>query len=262
MTHQIPNLVQKTNILGDFHIHTNYNLEPSHDLGTNSLEEILDTAEAMEYEYVGISDHNPSTGNHTEKQIIEILKKRKSYYEQHFYSWKKKNKKNIHIFIMLEIDILPNGKLAIPTKAFEYIDAAIISVHSSFQQTRGDMTNRIKSALICHPKIKILGHPTGRLLGKREGYEVDWPEIFDLCAKQNIAIEINAHPYRLDLPDALVQTAKKNKVLFAINTDSHDKESMNFMSYGVDVARRGWLTKDDIINTMQYNKLREWLMGK
>jgi DNA polymerase (family 10) len=161
---------------------------------------------------------------------------------------------------MLEIDIQPNGELALPSGAFEYIDAAIISVHSSFQMERAEMTDRVLKAMQAHPKVRIFGHPTGRLLTKREGYELDWTGIFAACKEKNIAIEINAHPYRLDLPDALVYAAVQKHVPLVINSDTHTLSNMHLMPYGVSVARRGWATKDDIINTLSYNKIKSWLM--
>jgi DNA polymerase (family 10) len=260
--HRLPNLIQPGDIKGDFHIHTSYNLEPSHDLGDSSLTQILDTASQLGYEYVGISDHNPSIGNHSEKEIISIMKRRKEYYEDKYSSWKKKNNKNVQLYIMLEIDIQPNGELALPMVAFEYIDAAIISVHSSFHMDRKEMTDRVINAMQSHSKVRMFGHPTGRLLTKREGYELDWNEIFAVCKEKNLAIEINAHPYRLDLPDALVYTAVQKQVPLVINSDTHTLANMHLMPYGVSVARRGWATKDDIINTLSYNKINEWLIKK
>ena len=194
--HKLPHLVEDKDIKGDLHIHTSYDLDSSHDLGDSDITEVLDTASILGYEYIGISDHNPSTGNHTEKEIISIMKRRKEYYENKYTSWKKKNNKDVQLFIMLEIDIQPDGELALPNEAFEYIDAAIISVHSSFQQSRKDMTKRVIKAMHAHPKIRIFGHPTGRLLTKREEYELDWKEIFAICKQKNIALEINSHPYR------------------------------------------------------------------
>lgn len=256
----LPTLVKLEDIKGDLHIHTDYNLEPSHDLGGSSLTEVLDKAASLEYAYIGISDHNPSVGNHTDKQIIDIMKRRKEYYEQQYGSWNKKNNKDVQLFIMLEIDINPEGELALPKGAFEYIDAAIISIHSSFQQSKEEMTKRMIKAATAHPKVRIIGHPTGRLLGKREGFEVNWKEIFPLLADRQIALEINAHPYRLDLPDALVYEAVRQHIPLVINSDTHGLSDMDAMPYGVSVARRGWAEKDDIVNTFLYNDMHKWLM--
>lgn len=256
--HTLPHLVGADDIRGDFHIHTSYDLEPSHDLGANTIEEVLDTAAILGYEYIGISDHNPSIGNHTDRQIIEIMKKRRDFYQSHREKWQDKHTKDIHLFIMLEVDIQPDGKLAFPEAAFDSVDGIIASIHSSFSLSKADMTKRILSALTVHPKIKILGHPTGRLLGKREGYDADWKEIFAACKKHDIALEINASPYRLDLPDALIFDAVANKNRLIINTDAHATREMALMKYGVSAARRGWTEKRDIINTMPYNEIEEW----
>jgi len=120
-----------------------------------------------------------------------------------------------------------------------------------------EMTKRVLKGL-SHPKAKILSHPTGRLINQRPGYEVEWNEIFAFCKEYNKALEINSWPLRLDLPDVLVKIGKEKGVKFVINTDSHSKDQMDLMRYGVSVARRGWLTKDDIINTQEYNNVELW----
>jgi DNA polymerase (family 10) len=256
----LPHLVEDRDMKGDLHIHTSYDLEPSHDLGMNTIEEVLNSANDLGYEYIGISDHNPSTGNHTDNEITDIMKKRQEFYRKETEKWKTKHKKSLDIFTMLEVDIKPDGSLALPAKAFEYVDAVIVSVHTSFDMNKKDMTERIGSALLAHPKVKVLGHPTGRLLGGREGYEADWPEIFRICKDRRIALEINASPYRLDLTDSLVYDAVKHGCVFTVNTDAHSISEMDSIRYGVSVARRGWAGKRDIINTFGYNEIRKWLM--
>lgn len=251
----LPQLVKTEEIGGDLHIHSNYNLEPSHDLGTSSLEDILQEASQRGYAYIGISDHNPSISHHTKTEIVSILRKRKSCFEQIISSTKSVR---VHLFIMLEVDIFPDGKLAIPDEAFDYLDAAIVSIHSSFGMDKEKMTKRILSGL-SHPKAKILAHPTGRLLGSREGYEADWQTVFAFCRSHGKAIEINAHPQRLDLPDSLVKQAIEAGVKLIIDTDSHDASQLLLMRYGVSVARRGWASANDILNTLPYNKFKDWL---
>jgi DNA polymerase (family 10) len=257
--HKLPRLVEPSDIKGDLHLHTSYDLEPSHDLGANSIEEVLDQAQTLGYDYIGISDHNPSVGNHTDGQIVAIMKKRRDFYTNHIAAWNKTHHTSIHAFISLEVDIKPDGTLAFPENAFEFVDFVIASVHSSFNLSKTEMTKRILRALTSNPKVKMLGHPTGRLLGKREGYEADWPEIFTLCKEHDIALEINASPYRLDLPDALVYDAVKLGCRFSVNTDAHSVSEMVMMKYGVSVARRGWAKKSDIINAFGYNEIKEWL---
>lgn len=120
------------------------------------------------------------------------------------------------------------------------------------------MTNRVLTGL-SHPKAKILAHPTGRLIGKRDPYELDWTRIFKFCKEFGKALEINSHPQRLDINDILVKEAVKNKVKLVINTDSHDASQMDLLQYGVTVARRGWAKVDDILNTKSYNSVKGWL---
>ncbi len=258
----LPKLVELRDIKGDLHVHTNYDLEPSHDLGANSLAQCLDKAASLGYEYLGLSDHNPSITQHSSKQIIDIMKRRKDKYEQQYSSWKARVKKRVQIFIMCEVDILTDGTLAMPKEAFNYVDAVIASVHSSFNQSKPQMTQRILKALNANPKVRIFGHPTGRLLGKREGYEVDWPEVFSACKKHKIALEINAYPQRLDLPDNVVFAAARDGIKLCINTDAHGVGQMDLIRYGVSVARRGWAGASDIVNTLSYNEFSRWLKSE
>ncbi len=253
----LPNLLKTSDIKGDLHIHSDYNLEPSHDLGASSLSDLLKQAQELNYEYIGISDHNPSHTNHSQEQIINILKLRKSKFEQIMQSTKSVR---VHLFIMMETDILPDGQLPIPEEGFNYLDATIVSIHSSFNMDKEKMTERILKGL-SQPKARILAHPTGRLLGTREGYEVDWNRLFKYCKEKNKAVEINAYPNRLDLPDLLVREAIKQGVKLVINTDSHEASQMQLMQYGVSVARRGWAEKSDILNALPYNKFKDWLKG-
>lgn len=251
---KLPHLVKLGDIKGDLHIHTNYNLETSHDLGTDPLSAYLDRAAGLGYEYVGISDHNPSVTKHTGSQIVEIMKHRREFYDRQAQG------KPVHVFVLCEVDIQPDGKLALPELAIDFVDALIVSIHSSFTQTRKEMTARVIAALTAHPKVRIFGHPTGRLLTKREGVELDWKEVFAVCKKRDIALEINAHPQRLDLPDTIVYDARKEGLKFCINTDSHAVLQMDMMRYGESVARRGWCQKGDIVNTLEYTQFREWLI--
>lgn len=270
---KLPKIITLIDVKGDLHVHSDYDIEPSHDLGSNSIAEFLTRAVELGYEYVGFSDHNPSISNHTQKQIVDIMKRRKDKYEQQYSSWIKSVQKRarppslrsgvsgrVQYFLMCEVDILPNGKLALPEAAFPYVDAVIVSIHSVFNQNRKTVTERITKALESHPKVRILGHPTGRLLGSREGVDADWEEVFATAKKHNIALEINAHPKRLDLPDSLVYDAAKTGMKFCINTDSHEIAVMDFVRYGVSVARRGWAEKRDIVNTLGYNDFKDWLL--
>jgi len=246
---ELPNLVKTSDIKGDFHLHSNYPLEPSHDEGKNSMEEMAMKAIELGYEYIGFSEHNPSLSHHSEKQIIDLVKRKNGAVEQLKSSCNK-----ITLLNGLEVDIRPNGQLAFPEKGFDLLDYVVASIHSSFKMNKKEMTRRVLAGLE-HPKVKILGHPTGRKLGQREGYELNWEKVFAFCKKADIWLEINAWPDRLDLPDVLVREAVKNGVKMVINTDSHALSQMGLMPYGVSVARRGWAEKSDIINTLSWLKL-------
>ncbi|MBI2195805.1 MAG: hypothetical protein HYU48_02055 [Candidatus Levybacteria bacterium] len=252
---ELPNLIDIKDIKGDLHIHTNYQLDSSHDYGDSSMEDMIRRARELRYEYVGLSDHNPSIGNHTKSEIYSILSKRRKKIEQ-----LQRSNKSIRVINMLEMDIIASGNLAIDDKGIELVDALIVSVHSSFSTSREEMTKRVLKGL-SHPKAKILAHPTGRLLNSRPGYELDWNKIFDFCVKHNKALEINAWPERLDLPDTLVKQAKEAGVKFVIDTDSHAIFHMDNMFYGVSVARRGWAEKKDVLNALPAKKFIDWIMS-
>ena len=259
----LPDLVELKDIKGDLHLHSNFPIEPSHDLGASSFEEMIRTAEELGYQYLGFTEHNPSVSQHSLQQIIDLIRKKSVLLEEISYSSERAVKKRgkkipIKIFNGLEVDINPSGELAIPEKAFQYLDYAIIAVHSSFGLNREKMTKRVLQGL-SHPKAKILGHPTGRVIDVREGYELDWDKLFDFCLKKGKFLEISALPNRLDLPDFLVREAVEAGVKLAINSDSHEASQMALLKYGVAVARRGWTEKKNVINTLPLNKLSDIL---
>lgn len=252
-THTLPKLLELNNIKGDLHIHSNYNIEPSHDLGTNDYETLIKKAIELKYEYIGFSEHNPSISKHNKDQIYSILLRRNKIIEQI-----KKSIKNIRIINLLEIDILSSGELPIDNRSLSLIDAAIVSIHSAFHQEKEIMTKRILKGL-SYPKVKILAHPTGRLVNKRSGYEADWEKIFKYASENSKALEINSWPERLDLPSALVEEAKNYGVKFVINTDAHETSQMKNMFFGVSVARRAACSKKDILNTLPYEDFISWI---
>jgi len=253
LSHTLPELIDEKDIKGDFHIHSDYPLDSSHDYGKNSMQEMIDKAVALGYEYIGFSEHNPSIGNHNEEEVYEILKQRNNKIEQ-----LKKSNKNIRIINLLEVDILTSGKLALSDRCLDLLDMAIVSIHSSFKTYGVKMTKRILSGL-SHKKAKIFAHPTGRLINQRNGYDANWEEIFKFIKENNKALEINSWPTRLDLRDDLVFQAREMGCKFTINTDSHALSHMDNMKFGVSVAKRGWCTKKDIVNAMSYNDLIHWI---
>ncbi|MDP4011289.1 MAG: DNA polymerase/3'-5' exonuclease PolX, partial [Candidatus Roizmanbacteria bacterium] len=251
----IPQLISLSDIKGDFHMHSSYDLQTSHDLGLNTFEEMTAKAKELYYAYIGFSEHNPKQKDLSEEDVVDIMRLRKEHIA------KVMKPLNMPYFIGLEVDILPNGELALPEKAFEYVDYLIVSLHSSFKMNMDEMTKRVLKAL-SYPKVKIFGHPTARLLGKREGVEMDWDQIFEHVVKHDQALEINAGPPRLDLPDSLVREGVEKGVKFFVNTDAHAVAHMDWMEYGVFVARRGWLEKKDVVNTWELDGVREWMIDK
>ncbi len=247
MENGLPTLVKLEDMRGDLHIHSSFHIESSHDEGVDSMETIVKRGVELGYQYLAFTEHNPSRSRHTTRETIAIIKRKAHYIEQKRSSWI--NNLNIYVFNGLEVDIRPNGSLALPEAALDYLDFVIVSIHSIFDLSRREMTARILKAL-SHPKAKILAHPTGRLLNRREGYEVDWEPIFEFCRQNNKFLEINAYPERLDLPDVLVREAIKRGVKLVINTDSHAVEQLDYLRYGIDVARRGWAEAKDIVNTL------------
>src|SRR3989344_6291009 len=208
LKHNLPDLVQLSEVKADLQIHSSFDIETSHDLGESSMEEVINKANSLGYEYVAFTEHNPSKSGHNETQTVEILKRKCEKVDKINYSLRTASARNElrrvkKVFNSLEIDILPNGKLPVSDKGMETLDFALVSIHSSFRQNRVDMTRRVLSAM-SHPKVKIFAHPTGRKLGAREGIDLDWEKIFDFCLKNNKWLEINADPMRLDLPDFLV----------------------------------------------------------
>lgn len=256
----LPNLIEVKDLKGDLHMHTNYQFPTSHDIGKSHVCKHLDKALCLGYEYIGISDHNPKVSDLSAKEIAHIMEKRYIWYKHEHELWKKKQKNNtVELFVMCEVDILTDGTLALPREAFEFVDAIVVSLHSSFRQSKEDMTKRIIKALTTHPKVKIYGHPTGRLLLEREGVDASWNEVMNVCRERSIAMEINAYPDRLDLPDLLVHEALERGVRFTIDTDAHHVDHMDLAEYGVSVARRGWAEKKDILNTQHLDTFSQWL---
>jgi len=236
---KLPRLVELQDIRGDVHTHT------TNSDGENSADEMVRAAIARGLEYYAIADHAPSVKSlGVEGARNEILRWRREV-----ENLQKKYKGKITLFFSGEIDITADAKLELPDKLMALYDFTTASIHSSFRQPRDKMTARIVNALK-NPYVNFIGHPTGRLLGRREAYEVDWVKVFAVAAEEGKFLEINAFPTRLDLPDTLVREAKRKGVRFAVNTDAHHLSHLDNMRFGVSVARRGWCEKADIINTL------------
>lgn len=245
LQHRLPKLVELKDIQGDLHVHSNWSD------GNMSIEDIAKIGEKLGYEYIVISDHTIGLGiaNGLDEQRLEERQKEIEKVQ--------KNHPKIKILSSVEVNIKANGDLDIKDWMLEKLDIVTASIHTSFMQEKEVMTKRLVKA-INHPHVDIIGHPSGRIIGKREPYEVNWDEVFSECKKTGTALEISAFPNRLDLKDTLCRKAKSFGVKFAISTDAHQKTHFDLMRYGVAVARRGWLEQSDIINTLNLEGLLSW----
>jgi DNA polymerase (family 10) len=245
LAHKLPKLIGYKDLLGDLHCHTNKSD------GNNTISELAEKALAMKYKYLGISDHTIGLGVASGLSEKNLLK--------HKAEIQKANKKfkGLKLLAGAEINIKADGKLDISRSTIDKLDYSIGSVHSAFNQDETVMTKRVLNAI--KSGIKILGHPSGRLIGQRQGYDLEWPEIFKACAKYKVALEINSFPERLDLKDTLIKDALAFGCVFAIDSDAHSLEHMDLIKYGIATARRGWATKKDVINAWNLEKLLQWL---
>ncbi len=259
-SHNLPELVELKDIKGDLQIHSDFDSETSHDLGSSTMQDLIEKADKLGYQYIAFTEHNPSVKGHSENDIIEILKKKKYIIEGLNNELLNKYHCIKYVFNSLEIDILPDGSLPLTEKALNYLDFALVSIHSSFEQPKGLATRRVLEALK-HDKIKIFAHPTGRLINKREGLDFDWEEIYQFCKVNGKILEINCDSLRLDLPDILVRDAVKRGVKLSLGTDSHHLDHLNNMQYGINVARRGWAEGCDIVNTQPVDIIKKLLIS-
>lgn len=244
----LPQLVELKDIQGDLHVHSNWDSPSPLGDGFTPVEELLTWAQEHRYTYLGLADHSPRTTIHSVAEVKKILKGRRQLYE------KAQEKSSVKVLIGIEIDIFADGSLSLPNELLADFDYVIASVHTAHGQSQDVMTKRVIGALK-NPQIKILGHPTGRLLNEREGFELDWEQIFQVCVDQNKILEINSSPTRLDLPDEIVREAVKSGVKLVVNTDAHELAHLEDMKYGVAVARRGWGEERDVINTLGWEDL-------
>ncbi|MFA5839845.1 MAG: DNA polymerase/3'-5' exonuclease PolX [Candidatus Margulisiibacteriota bacterium] len=239
---QIPELIELKEIKGDLHMHTTASD------GRNSIEEMAMAAKAKGYEYILITDHTVST------RIAHGLKE--ADMSKHLRKIREASAKvkGIKILAGAEVDIKPDGSLDYSDDLLKQLDIVLISIHSSFKMPEDKMTNRIIKAMQ-NPYANIFTHPTGRLIGEREAYALDMEKILLTAKENNVGMEINAHPKRLDLNDVYCKRAKELGVKIVINTDAHSVSQLDLMQYGVITARRGWLEAKDVLNTYSLEKL-------
>jgi DNA polymerase (family 10) len=246
---ELPNLVETDDITGVFHCHTTYSD------GGNSVEEMALAAKALGLKFFGLADHSQSL------TVANGLSPQRVRQQQGEIDAVGSRLKGIKLFKGIECDILADGSLDFEDDVLASFDYVVASVHSHFKQSREEMTARILRA-IRNPYVTMLGHATGRLLLKREGYQVDLEAVLQAAAQTGTLIEINAHPARLDIDWIHCKRAKTLGVKVVINPDAHSTEEIALYSYGVDVARRGWLEKGDVFNTKSVAEVTKALAAR
>lgn len=245
----LPELIKLSDIKGDLHSHTILTD------GKNTLEEMAEAAQKLGYKYIANTDHSKRVtiaGGLDEKEVIENIKRTDKLNEQF---------KNFTILKGIEVDILEDGSLDLPDYILKELDIVIGAIHYKFNLSREEQTERILRAMD-NPYFNILAHPTGRLINEREPYDIDLVKIMKKAKENNCILEINAQPSRLDLDDLNSRKAKEMGVKLAISTDAHSTTQLDFMRYGIGQARRGWIEKNNVINTKNINELTKTLKKK
>jgi DNA polymerase (family X) len=236
--HQLPAVIRQADLRGDVHMHTHATD------GRNSIREMADAALERGYEYIAITDHSKNlamTNGLDETRALEHIKRIREV--------DREMEGRIRIFTGIEVDILADGELDLPDEVLAEMDVVIASVHTLFNQPREQMTERVLRALE-NPYVRILGHPTGRMLLRREPFAIDLPAVLRRAAELGVAVEHNAAPERLDLSDRDLRLAKELGCKIVVNTDSHDTRHLDKMKYGIRQLRRAWLTAGDVLNTL------------
>jgi len=240
---EFPAFIELNDIKGDLHTHSTYSD------GQNSIENIAQFFIKKKYKYFAISDHSSVmgiTGGMGRKDILAQW--------DEIDELNRKFEGKIFILKGCEVDILKDGSLDFSDEVLKKLDVVIVSAHMYQRLSFEEQTKRLIAA-IENKYSRILGHPTGRMINRRAPMEFDMEKVIDACVKNNVALEINSNPLRLDLVDKYVRIAKSKGAKFVINTDSHDTEQIDFMKFGIGIGRRGWLTKEDVINTMNLKDL-------
>jgi DNA polymerase (family 10) len=231
-------------IRGDLHAHTDWSD------GHHPLPKLIEAAEERGYDYIIVSDHSRSStvaGGLAPDELREQIKTIRKLQKKH----------RIRILAGTECDILADGRMDFPNDLLGELDLVLAGVHSRFKQNRAEMTARIVRALE-NPYVNILVHPTGRLIGEREAYDVDLEQVFAAARKHGKAVEINASPYRLDLNDVHARRAAELGVPIVVNTDTHYLDNLDNMALGIATARRAWIAGSQVVNTLPPGKLLAW----
>ncbi|MEL6612473.1 MAG: PHP domain-containing protein, partial [Bacteroidota bacterium] len=249
----LPDLITLADLRGSLHNHSTYSD------GAHTLRAMAEAARASGLTYFGICDHSRSlkvaNGLSIERlreQIAEVRVLNAEY---------EADGVDFRVFSGSEVDVLKDGSLDYPDEVLAELDLVVASVHTHFSMTEAEATERLVRA-VSHPHVHILGHPTGRLLLRREGYPLDHAAVIEACAAHGVALELNANPYRLDLDWRHVRAATDAGVLIAINPDAHSIEQLDLIRWGVAVARKGGLTAAQCLNAMGRDAFAAWLVAK
>ncbi|MBZ9572855.1 PHP domain-containing protein, partial [Patescibacteria group bacterium] len=242
----LPKLIEIKNIKGDLHCHSKW------DGGANSILEMAKTAMKMGYQYLGITDHTKFLRIEHGLDERKLAQQRKEIDKLN----SKSQMSNVKFKVLqgAETNILNDGSIDINDEALKKLDYAIAGIHSNIKMARDKMTQRIIKAMK-NPYIKIISHPTGRILKRRDEYQIDIDKVLRAARETKTILEVNSYPERLDLNDVNIKRAIEFGIKLVINTDSHRKDQLRFMEFGIAQARRGWAEKKDIINTQPLEKL-------
>ncbi len=246
---EIPALIEKEDLRGVLHCHS------THSDGANSLREMAEASKKLGFEYLGLCDHSMSVA------YAHGLTPERVKIQQKEIDKLNAEMKGFRIFKGTECDILPNGKLDYPEKVLESFDFVVASIHSAMSMTEEKATARLIKAME-HPAVRILGHPTGRLLLGRDGYPINHRKVIDAAAALGVCIEINASPYRFDLDWRYCKYARDKGVLISINPDAHSIAGLADTFLGIGIARKGWLRKGDVLNTKSTKEIEKWFAKK
>jgi len=249
LLHKLPKIIDYKDIRGDLHCHSNW------DGGVNTIEELAETAKKMGYEYIGISDHTKFLRIEHGLDEKKLAQQRKKI-DKLNAKFRSSNVK-FRILQGCEANILNDGSIDIKDEVLKRLDYVIAGIHSNFKMPKEKMTERMIKAMK-NPNVDIISHPTGRILKRRDEYQIDFDKILRVAKETGTILEINSYPERLDLNDQNIRRAKTAKVKMVINTDSHQKDQLRFMEFGIAQARRGWAEKGDIINCWPLEKLLKY----
>jgi DNA polymerase (family 10) len=242
----LPKLIEEKDISGTFHCHTNYSD------GVNTLEEMAEAAKKLGWSYLGIADHSKVAA------YAGGLSEAKAKQQQKEIDKLNGTLKEFRLFKGTEVDILADGSLDYSDKLLATFDYVVAAIHSRFKMTEVEATKRTIKALK-NKHVTCIGHPTGRLLLSRDGYPINMIEVIDAASDYGKGIEINAHPFRLDLDWRFVKYAKRKKVPIFINPDAHSTEGLKDVFYGVGIARKGWLEPKDVVNAWDLRRVESFL---